>query len=124
MEESTFSAQITASRRQFSHDKRGPFRVLQGLTGQEKKSETKAPYNHHLLSFSCQISFASPAGEMASPSPAATRCFFMSCQRTLLFYLLSINMSHLLIRLFIWPQHGTLLLYPPLSDVSMTRLTM
>lgn len=88
--------------------KRGPFRVPQGLTGQEKKSETKAPHNHHLFSFSCQINFASPATEMAFPSPPDTRCFFISCQRNLLFYLLGINMSHLLIRPFIQPQYADL----------------
>lgn len=45
----------------------------------EKPSETKAPYNHHLFSFTCQINYASPAVEMAAPSEAAaTRCSFMS----------------------------------------------
>lgn len=45
----------------------------------EKGSETKAPHNHHLLSFPCHFVYASPAVEMAAPSEeAATRCSFMS----------------------------------------------
>lgn len=48
----------------------------------EKGWETKAPHNHHLLSFPCHSADASPAGEMAAPSEeAAMRCCFMSCQR-------------------------------------------
>lgn len=54
----------------------------------ENGSETKAPHNHHLLSFACQISYASPAVEMAAHSEAAAmRCSFMSWQRNLFFYL-------------------------------------
>lgn len=45
----------------------------------EKGSETKAPYNHHLLPFTCQINFTRPAAEMAAPSEAAAmRCSFIS----------------------------------------------
>lgn len=48
----------------------------------EKGWETKAPHNHHLLSFPCHSADASPAGEMAAPSEeAAMRCCFMSRQR-------------------------------------------
>lgn len=54
----------------------------------EKGSETRAPDNHHLLSFTCQINCASPAVEMAAPSEAAgMRCSFMTWQRNLFFYL-------------------------------------
>lgn len=54
----------------------------------ERASETKAPHNHHLLSFTCQINCASPAVEVAAPSEAAAmRCSFMSWQRNLFFYL-------------------------------------
>lgn len=74
----------------------------------EKGSETKAPHNHHLLSFACQISYASPAVEMAAPSEAAVmRCSFMSWQRNIFFYLPPrISMSHLSIVPFIRPQQG------------------
>lgn len=48
----------------------------------EKGWKTKAPHNHHFLSFLCHSADATPAGEMAAPSEeAAMRFCFMSRQR-------------------------------------------
>lgn len=65
-----------------------PIQTASWPDSHERASETKAPHNHRLLSFTCQINCASPAVEVAAPSEAAAmRCSFMSWQRNLFFYL-------------------------------------
>lgn len=75
----------------------------------EKGSETKAPHNHHVFPFTCQINYASPAAEMAAPSEAAaTRCSFMPWQRNLFFHLHPELACHIYrSQLLSCPQHAT-----------------